>query len=210
MLIPFDYLFEKYNISCTGLLHCGASYCQERDMYERLNIPEVFWVEAIPEVYEQGLINLRNYKKQFILNACVSDEDGKDVVFNISNNESQSSSFLELEHHLKIHPEVRYVDSIKLRTVRLDTLLTGFELSRINFGNFDLQGSELLALKGLGELIKYFDYFYIEVNKKETYKGCALVEDIDNFLSDFERVETGEWVADTWTDALYIRKTLLK
>jgi hypothetical protein len=43
---------------------------------------------------------------------------------------------------------------------------------------------------------------------KETYKGCMLIEELDYFMLQrgFERVETGEWVADTWTDALYIRK----
>lgn len=206
MLIPFDQLFKKYKIKCNGLLHCGASFCQEREMYNDLKIPDVIWVEAIPEIYEQGVINLSPYSDQIILNACVSDVDDKEVVFNISNNESQSSSFLELAHHKVIHPEVYYTEQIKLKTTRLDTLLSTWDVSNINFGNFDLQGAELLALKGLGELIHQFDYFYLEVNMKETYLGCALVNEIDEFLKDFKRVETGVWIGETWTDALYIRQ----
>jgi hypothetical protein len=51
----------------------------------------------------------------------------------------------------------------------------------------------------------------LEVNKKETYKGCALVQDIDNYLfDDFKRVETAEWVGDSWSDAFYVRKNLNK
>jgi hypothetical protein len=35
-----------------------------------------------------------------------------------------------------------------------------------------------------------------------------LIPDLDYFMMQrgFERVETGDWVADTWTDALYVRK----
>ena len=71
-----------------------------------------------------------------------------------------------------------------------------------------LQGAEHLAIEGMGDLIKNIDYALLEVNKKETYKGCMLIEELDYFMLQrgFERVETGEWVAETWTDALYIRK----
>jgi hypothetical protein len=60
----------------------------------------------------------------------------------------------------------------------------------------------------MGDLIKNIDYALLEVNMKETYKGCMLINDLDYFMMQrgFERVETGDWVAETWTDALYVRK----
>lgn len=47
----------------------------------------------------------------------------------------------------------------------------------------------------------------MEVNKDSVYEGNMLIDDVDNLLTDFQRVET-EWVGD-WGDAWYIRKTLL-
>jgi hypothetical protein len=134
--------------------------------------------------------------------------DGDKVVFNVSNNESQSSSILELGVHLLIHPEVHYVEQIAMKTERIDTLLKDVDISGINFLNVDLQGAEHLAIEGMGDLIKNIDYALLEVNMKETYKGCMLIDELDYFMLQrgFERVETGEWVAETWTDALYIRK----
>lgn len=212
MLIDFKYLFDKWEIDCTGMLMCGGNTAQERFAYDELKIPEVLWIEAIPSVFQQMKQNLATFKNQIAINACLSNVDGEKVQFNISNNEAQSSSFLELAYHEIIHPEVHYIDKIELTTTRLDTLFNFLErdIKHINFGNFDLQGAELLALEGLGSLINQFDYFYLEVNKRETYKGCALVWQLDEFLKDFERVETGEYVGDTWTDALYIRKSLLQ
>jgi len=73
--------------------------------------------------------------------------------------------------------------------------------------NADLQGSELQAFKGRGELLHDFDYVYSEINFKECYLGGALVEEIDAYLLQFgfQRVETGKVVGETWTDALYCK-----
>jgi hypothetical protein len=71
--------------------------------------------------------------------------------------------------------------------------------------NFDIQGAELLALKGGKDSLQHVDCLYLEVNDREVYIGCARVEEIDRFLSDFTRV----WTRITphgWGDALYVRK----
>lgn len=209
MMIDFKYLFSKYKIKATGILHVGASTAQEAETYEELGIPEVVWVEAIPSVYAQAKEHLLKYKNQYVINACVSDEDGIDVVFNISNNEAQSSSYLQLGEHLKIHPTVKYVSTIDCTTVRLDTLFKYTDISALNFLNCDLQGAELDALKGMGDLLNQFDYAYLEVNQRSTYIGCPLVGELDEFLSDFLRVETSDFVGGCWGDALWIRKSIL-
>lgn len=209
MMINLEYLWNKYKIKCTGILHVGSSTAQEADTYHELGVPEVIWIEALPDVYEQAKLNVAKYKNNFAINACVSDVDGANVIFNISNNEKQSSSYLQFGEHLKIHPTVKYVSSIECTTVRLDTLLQYYDVSSINFINFDIQGAELDALKGMGELLNQIDYCYLEVNKRATYIGCPLVEELDEFLNDFMRVETGQWVGDCWTDGFWVRKSLL-
>lgn len=208
MMISFDYLVDKHKLDIKGVLHLGASTGQERDAYDTYCKGKVMWVEAIPRVYLDLQQNIKSYPQQTAHNACLSNVDGDEVVFNVSNNESQSSSILELGVHALIHPEVHYVEQIAMKTQRVDTLLKDVDVSTINFLNVDLQGAEHLAIEGMGDLIKNIDYALLEVNMKETYKGCMLIEELDYFMLQrgFERVETGEWVAETWTDALYIRK----
>jgi len=207
-MISFDYLVDKHKLDIKGVLHLGASTGQERDAYDTYCKGKVMWVEAIPRVYLDLQQNIKSYPQQTAHNACLSNVDGDEVVFNVSNNESQSSSILELGVHALIHPEVHYVEQIAMKTQRVDTLLKDVDVSTINFLNVDLQGAEHLAIEGMGDLIKNIDYALLEVNMKETYKGCMLIEELDYFMLQrgFERVETGEWVAETWTDALYIRK----
>ena len=222
MMISLDMLVEKYSIKPKGILHCGASTGQEYEAYKRNGFKNIIWVEAIPSVYEQlaAAVDERfhicvhnqdtDYVREIPINACVSDVDGQEIDFHISNNEGQSSSFLPLGVHKEIHPQVEYVSTIKLKTTRLDSLLgiDFLHLLGVDFINFDLQGAELLALKSMGTLLENINYAYLEVNKRETYVGCALVEEVDEYLKQYNlhRVETHTWVDDTWTDAFYVKK----
>jgi len=209
MMLDLGEIFSKYNIKPQGVLHVGASEGQERDFYKGLGVQRVYWIEGLPHVYFILKQNLHAYHNQYPILACVSNESGKRVTFNISSNKSQSSSILELGEHLVAHPEVSYIDKVEVETWRIDWLfeVMGLDTSMLDFLNMDLQGAELLALEGMGKMIDQFKYINIEVNKRETYKGCALIEDIDYFMikHGFDRVETGQWVADLWTDAFYMK-----
>lgn len=206
-MIDFKYLWQKYNIKPKTVLHIGANSGQEAQTYIDFGVENVIWVEAYPPAFEQLCQNTWHIPNTKRILACVADDE-HDIVFHVSNNEFQSSSMFELGHHKNIHPEVHYVEELKMKTQRLDSLINASELVGECFLNADIQGAELLALKGMGSLLNSFKWVYLEVNKQETYIGCASVYEIDEYLADygFERVETGDWVADTWTDALYIRK----
>lgn len=207
MMIPFDYLVDKYKIDVKGVAHFGSSYGQEKIEYDKYCKGKVIWVEAIPNVYAELVENLKPYPNQKGYNACLSNVDGQEISFNVSNNESQSSSMLELGTHSEIHPEVHYVESLSMTTHRADSLFTKEDFNGINFLNVDLQGAEHLAIEGMGDLIKGIEWALLEVNQKEVYKGCMTIDNMDYFMMQrgFERVETGEWVAESWTDALYKR-----
>ena len=236
MLIPFKDLVAKYKLDIKGVIHVGGHWGEEAQDYFDNGVINTIWVEANPECMPQlknhvfeVFQNPTQYKCLEILtaqwevrdgkgyrtttiNACVSDEDKKEVVFNISNNEGQSSSFLELAHHKIAHPEVVYEKNINVTTWKLDTLLKIFKKEhQYDMLNGDIQGAELLMLKGATNILKDLKCLYLEVNQKELYAGCPLVEEIDQFLEqyDFVRVET-VWCGNFgWGDAVYIKKSLL-
>lgn len=203
-------LFERHNIKATGALHVGAHYGHEAEKYDAAGIKKMVFIEAIPEVFLKLKQNISKYPHAIALNACISDVDGQKVKFNISSNEGQSSSILDFGTHSKEHPNVIFIDQIECTTTRLDTLFDTelVDLSHgLDFLNIDLQGCELLALRGMGDLLKQFKWAYLEVNQKELYKGCALVEQVDQYMADFDfvRVKT-RWTDHGWGDALYIKQ----
>lgn len=217
-MIPFEHLVQKFNIQAKGVLHIGANRGQEALIYKKHGIEKVIWIEALPHVFADLCTYLKSVdcfdENITCINACIGDKDGQEVDFNETNNESQSSSYLPLGVHRDIHPTVHNIATTKMRTFRVDTIFRGNENIKwrdYDLLNIDIQGPELQALRGMGILLNYFKYAIIEINMRETYIGGALVEEIDNYMDifNFVRAETGQWVADTWTDGFYIKKHLL-
>ena len=62
-----------------------------------------------------------------------------------------------------------------------------------------------MALRGATKSIQYAKAIYLEVNVNELYKNCALIDEIDAFLAqyNFKRVLTN-MTHHGWGDALYI------
>ncbi|NDG32103.1 FkbM family methyltransferase [bacterium] len=120
----------------------------------------------------------------------------------VSSNQKQSSSLLKPKDHLVCHSDVQFLG---LEEVKVD-LLDNFNYTGYNFLAMDVQGYELEVLKGARKTLEYVDYVYAEVNRAEVYEGNAFVEDLDNFLTEYnmKRVET-VWPGGIWGDALYIR-----
>ena len=210
MLIPFTELVHKYKIDNNKkILHIGAHECEERSDYNLHGFTDdkVIWIE--------GNENIVNKMKTLIpsinmYNILVSDIDGSEVDFIITNN-GQSSSILELDEHLKEHPGIYEVQRYKQKTLTINTFLdkNNINKSEIEFVNIDIQGAELLALKGMINLLPYVKYLYLEVNIKHLYKDCALINEIDDFLTlhGFRRCET-YLTQYGWGDALYIKNDI--
>ena len=202
MLIPLQQLVNKYNIHFKGILHVGAHECEELNDYEKyLSRNKILWIEAMSHKVNECK---QKYPNLLIENAIVSDVV-ENVQFKISNN-GQSSSMLDFGLHSQYHPHVHYVSVFDGTTSLLKDILPKYNIE-YNFLNFDIQGSELKALKGMEEYLNRIDYLYTEVNSDYVYKECALISELDEYLLKFSlhRVET-LWTDFKWGDAFYIRK----
>jgi FkbM family methyltransferase len=205
MLIPIGALPIKKKI--LGVIHIGAHECEERQMYINhfnLTDKDIIWIEAIPD--KVNFIKSIN-PNILIYNNCISDTDNKEISFMITNN-YQSSSMLNLKTHKIAHPDVVEIRRIKLSTKTLNTFMkeNSFKIDGYNFLNLDIQGAELMALKGASEVLPHIDYIYCEVNTEELYENCALMNEIDNYLStyNFKRILT-KMTGCGWGDAFYMK-----
>ncbi len=207
MLISFrdiNNILVSNNINISGGFHLGAHECEELDFYSQLGLKpeEIIWIDAIPAKVREAI----NRNIPNVYNAVITDCDDVDVTFNISNN-VQSSSVLEFGTHAQEHPGIVYIAKIFLKSITIDSFFerNKIDASKYNFWNFDIQGAELMALKGAVKSIQYAKAIYLEVNETEMYKNCGLITDIDAFLAQykFKRVLTNI-TQHGWGDALYI------
>lgn len=205
MLIPFDQIVKKYG-KPNGILHVGANVGEEAEAYDKAGVNKVIWIEANPDLIPILKETASKYGHD-VIQACVGDVNNEAVTFHISNNAGQSSSYLDLGTHKIQHPDVHYVKDIIMSTIRLDTLFAPPANIISDFLNLDIQGAELRALRGMGDMLKQFRFIYSEVNRKEVYKGCALLPEMDAYLRGFgfRRVAIAPWIGD-WTDALWIKR----
>ena len=202
MLFPLSVCVQTYGVKITGVLHVGAHAGEENDSYlaEGVQQSSIYWVEAIPELCTALSKRLPN-----VIQGVVSDAVGP-VEFKITNN-FQSSSILDLKTHLVEHPHVHVIKTVTATTVQLDTLVEQHAI-KADFLNMDIQGAELKCLKGFERNLGMINAIYAEVNEKELYAGCALLPEMDSWLSErgFVRVHT-HMTPHGWGDALYVRRT---
>jgi FkbM family methyltransferase len=208
MLISVSELSRDWGVSPNGVLHVGAHLGEEANEYENFGWLPAIWVEAQPKLVKNLSKKLLKPNHR-IIEAAIWNENDVELMLNIASN-SQSSSLLKFGSHSISYPDIEYVERIKVRTKRLDLVITPEEMP--NFINLDIQGVELPAIQSLGLLIQKVDYIYVEVNRKEVYVGCTKVADLDKHLSDegFERVTTRWYFMQGWGDALYVRRCIFQ
>ena len=207
MLIKFSEIVNKYGTP-KGIIHIGAHLMEERSDYLSFGLNNTIWIEANPVVFSKIEFINNQESNEMAFNYAISDVDDSVVTLNVTNN-GQSSSILELDKHKIHHPSIYVSELIDVCTKRMDTLLSenNVDLNNYDFLNIDIQGAELMALKGFGDLLNDINFIYIEVNTNSLYKECPLINEIDDYLLkyNFKRVETSMTDFE-WGDALYIKK----
>ena len=205
MLIQFEELLSHVEKPIHGILHVGAHLCEELARYQKYASDNIIWIEADPDTCKKAQDRFPN---ECILNYLVTDEDDVHYQFNVANN-NESSSIFDFGTHQNYHKDVEFIGKKILRSKRIDTIYKehGFREDYANFLNIDIQGAELLALKSMGELIKNFDYVYVEVNTEEVYKNCALLDELKIFLKNHGlEMQNIVMTACKWGDAFFVRK----
>jgi len=203
MLLDFEELIKKYNLKIRGVIHIGAHYGQEHQIYKNENIGNIVYFEPLLKNFQ---ILKENVKDEAILfNLALGCEKNEIEMVVENNNLGQSSSILEPHLHLQQYPIIQFDKKELVKMEKLDDIDIKFE--HYNLINIDVQGYELNVFCGAKKVLEKIDYIISEVNRADLYKNCTKVEELDLFLKTygFERVETS-WVGNTWGDALYIKK----
>ncbi len=168
-----------------GVVHVGANIGQERKTYARKGL-NVLWVEPIPEVFEKLKHNIRAFPNQQAIHALVTDVDGAEYEFNVSNTGGVASSILKLGECQKLWPNVKFTSVAKYKSLTLPTLMQQAQADVNDYQALmlDTQGSELLILRGAVPILSYFKYVKVEVPDFPSYEGCVEVNELGDFMTE--------------------------
>ncbi|MGD1851454.1 MAG: FkbM family methyltransferase [Cyanophyceae cyanobacterium] len=189
--------------SVRSIVHVGAHYGQEIHRNQRLSPNLIVWVEADPKCFktltETVAKNELPGTRNICINALVTDSDDEVCNFFVFSNDGASSSIYNSTNTLRDHfSDVHETgETLQLQTARLDTILqgVGLALGELDVLVVDVQGAEMLCLKGAGDYLGSVKFLEVEVSQEALYKDGALFNDIDNWLMDrgFVRVSDVPW-----------------
>jgi FkbM family methyltransferase len=204
MIFDFNTLQTKYNPNVIGIIHIGGHYGQEYEIYKSLNVPVLFF-EPLSNNFNI-LYNKVKHDPNVLSFQCALGNENKLITMNVENiNQGQSSSILKPKKHLEQYPHITFDFIEEVNMFKLDDI--DIQHDKYNFINIDVQGYELEVFKGAFETLKNIDYIISEVNREEVYENCPHINELDDFLKqfNFKRVET-DWAGDSWGDAFYIKQ----
>lgn len=211
MLLDFNSILEKYKIKPNGVISVGAHFGEEYRAYLAAGIKRIVFIEPCAMAFAELKRQFQYAPNVTLFNLALGERSAVNVSMFTSDkavNKGQSNSLLRPDKHLAIHPEIAFDSSELVEMERMDNL--DLPQAVYDLLVMDCQGYEGNVLRGGPKRLNNIDYVYTEVNKASVYENCTKIGELDEILCDFERVETGRWVGDAWTDAFYIRKTLLK
>lgn len=208
MLYNFDNLFKSLNKKINGVLHIGAHEGQEKNDYIKSGLSNIIFIEANDDIFNRLSSNCHQYKDIKCHNLAISDKNEEEAEFYVTSNDSASSSLLKLKVHAYEYPEIKVTNTKKVKTRTIDSFLeeNKYKPDHYNFLNMDIQGAELMALKGATNYLKTCDIIYTEVNFDELYENCGIIDDLEDFLRQYNFVRHS--IVDTgrrWGDAVYIK-----
>jgi len=194
-------------IQVRGVVHVGAHHGEEIDLYRKLGAVRMVMVEANPDVYAELLAKHGGIGDVVLVNRAASDSSELRK-FHLTSS-SQSGSLLRLGKHAEIYPQIVASGEIEVQCTPLDDIMLewGQAGHEYNVLNIDVQGAELMVLRGAERTLRHVDLINVEVSFAELYTGCPQIDDIDGFLAErgFRRIALACPYHPTWGDAVYVK-----
>lgn len=194
-----------------GSLHC----LEALEFSKKYRNAKIYSFEANKQSYNVCLENTKNNKNIKVINKCINDYDGTCKFYPIDplrtkttwfdGNRGASSMFKS--NGAANHIETYVQQEIEIECIRLDNFCKSENINNIDAIWMDLQGAELLALKGLGSYLDGVSVIQTELEMNPMYENQCLFADVDQFLlnNNFNRI-SGNTGAFFGADFIYVKK----
>ena len=196
IVFPKGYVNEKPDLDLisaifhsNGIFHIGAHRGGEAPIYDWFQ-KKTIWLEANPKIFNELKLNVMEFYDQKAFNCLITDNDYDTKKFNLSSNDGASSSIFNFgdlsigKKSLWKNKNLKMIDTIELKSITIDTFVKNNNIDIKNYNHWviDIQGAELLALKGAKESLKKCNSILIEVSEGNIYEGGAQWKEVKEYL----------------------------
>ena len=146
----FQFLRNSYyifGIPKKGLIHIGARYAEELDYYLEHGINDLLWIEADIEAEAKLKQAVAKHSGSKVAIFAATDTNGT-INLHQTSNSGHSSSILALKNHRAHYPDIVANKTMAVTQRKLDDYLALTDKEKYNIIVIDVQGAELIALRG--------------------------------------------------------------
>jgi len=201
------YLLKRLHVLLgETVLHVGAHKGQEALWYQLLLAKQVIWIEADPDIYAELNTNLKAQARNHIfkiiakltglktmhlpINVLAAGIDGEELRFHKFNNNGCSNSIFKPSSK-SVNSEPSQTESlysgefITMKGFTLDSIISRVlaPSETIRYLVMDVQGAELICLRGATNILESVKAIEIEVSIESHYDGGATLAEIDGYLN---------------------------
>jgi FkbM family methyltransferase len=172
--IPKSYI-KKFLPNDPIIVEAGAHIGKDTlEMAEMWPKGKIFAFEPVPSLHEQLLAKTRTANNVRCYSVALSDLTGSATLYVSSGESDGSSSLLVPQEHLEEHPNVKFIETVRVETITLDQWTVNEGIDHVDFLWLDLQGHELAVLAASPRVLSSARAVHTEVSLKQTYKGVPL------------------------------------
>ncbi len=174
------------------LVHVGAHIGQELVLYEAVGCRRVVWVEGDPAIIPRLMETIRNGSngktEHVVVHAMITDRDGDTVALRrFSNNGASSSIFGATPMMAEVFGAGTVAETgevVEAPSRTLESVLRELDIppDEVDALVIDIQGAELLCLRGMGPYLEAASFMEVEVSRVQIYDGAPLFEEVDAYL----------------------------
>ena len=175
------------------IFELGARDCNNTEIFHNTYTEsKIYAFECNPNILKSCGKKIRNLKRAKLIEKAVTDKNGTLYFYPVDQDKSEktnwsdgnpgASSILKISNKYPDEKLVQY--RITVPTIKLSSFIKIEKIKYIDLLFMDIQGAELLVLKGLEESINKVKIINTEVSFLEMYEKQPLFKDIKKFLND--------------------------
>lgn len=193
----------------------GSRDCvQSIEFYKAFPNSKIYAFECNPNTIDICKKNIEQYSDRItLIEGAVCDYDGNITFYPINQKETittwedgnpGASSIFKSNGKYTIETYIQ--DEITTQCHRLDSVMDKYGISNVDIIWMDLQGAELLALKGLGNYLQNVKYIHTEVSYKEMYSGQVMFDELNNYILSNEFIIKNNLSLKGWQEDVIYEK----
>ena len=193
----------------------GSRDCiQSIEFYKQFPNSKIYAFECNPNTLDICRKNIEKYNDRItLIEGAVCDYDGITKFYPINQQKTittwedgnpGASSIFKSNGTYTLETYVQ--DEIITNCHRLDSVMNKYIIPKVDIIWMDLQGAELLALKGLGNYLQNVKYIHTEVFHKEMYTGQVMFDELNNYILSNDFIIKNNLKLQGWQEDVIYKK----